>query len=161
MSEDRPEVEAAATVTPNETPDETPDETPADAEAEAGVAVAEGEGDEASAAKPPVPVFTDLSRAFYVVSVVPALLYAGALLYAAQGGSVGGYAGILLMVPIFASYVLGLGGALLVFLAKRRRAPLLGLVLATCVAGGLAVWFVVKIFLALFARSFLIDLGLY
>ena len=128
MSEDQPEVEAAAAVTPDEAPEE----------AEAGVAVAEGAGEAAPAAKPPVPFFTDLSRAFYVVSVVPALIYAGALLYAAQGGSGGGYAGITLMVPIFASYVLGLGGTLLVFLAKRRGAPLLGLVLATCAAGGLA-----------------------
>ena len=133
MSEDQPEVEAAV----------------------------EEEGDAAPAAKAPVPFFTDLSRAFYVVSVVPVLVYAGAVLYAAQGGSGGKYAGITLMVPIFASYVFGLGGALLIFLARRRGAPLLGLVLATCVAGGPAVWFVVKIFLTLFARSILIDLGLY
>jgi hypothetical protein len=162
MSEQDPEVaEAPATPDP-EAQEEAPAPTGDDAVEAADLPATAEEGADAEVAKPPKSRWTDLVQGFYVVSVLPLLLYAGAELYGRQfGGTAAGYAGLVVMVPILASYLLGGGGVILIFVAKRRGAPLLGPIVATCVAASLVIWFLLQVILKVFARSLLIDLGLY
>ena len=104
---------------------------------------------------------TTLRRTYYLLSVLPALLYLAAKLSAAsEAGWAAAYAGVALIVPIYASFVLGCAGVGLVLYSRRRGEGLLGPVIATIVAGAVSVWYVGRLILALVARPMLIGLAL-
>lgn len=96
-----------------------------------------------------------IRKIFIILSPLPLVIFGLLLIYVNQFEGWGAWAaGPMLIPPIILSFMMGLWGILLTWQAKREEVPEGKLILATLLAGSLAIWILVKLPLIEIRQSF-------
>jgi hypothetical protein len=96
-----------------------------------------------------------IRKIYCILSPLPLVLFGLISIYISQFEGWGAWAaGPMLILPIILSFMMGLWGIHLTWQAKREEVPDGKLLLATLLAGSLAIWILIKLPLMEIQRSF-------